>query len=82
MDKGTHEVEWQAWHVSESYNHHLRGVFKRAGTSGAGITVSLQCEVMYSKHQATEIFTLFKGTSDSDYMIVGHNINSTALLEE
>ena len=57
-------------------------VFKNASTSGAGTTVSLQCQVTYSKHPATESFTLFKGVGDSDYKIVGHNINSTALLTE
>ena len=56
--------------------------FKKAGTSGAGTTVSLQCQVTYFKHTATESLTLFKGVSDSDYTIVGHNINSTALLTE
>src|SRR5258706_4034460 len=57
-------------------------VFKNAGTSGAGTTVSLQCQGTYSNHTATESFTFFKGVSDSDYRIVGHNINSTALLTE
>jgi hypothetical protein len=57
-------------------------LFKKAGTVGAGTTVSLQCQVTYSKHSATESFTLFKGVSDSDYKIVGHQINSTALLTE
>jgi hypothetical protein len=57
-------------------------VFKNAGTSGAGTSVSLQCQVTYSKHAATESFTLFKGVSDSGYKIVGHNVNSTALLTE
>ena len=57
-------------------------VFKNASTSGSGTTVSLQCQVAYSKHPATESFTLFKGAGDSDYKIVGHQINSTALLTE
>ena len=57
-------------------------VFKNAGMTGAGTTVSLQCQVTYSKHSATESFMLFKGVSDSDYKILGHNINSTALLTE
>ncbi len=57
-------------------------VFKNVSTSGAGTTVSLQCQVTYSKHPATESFTLFKGVGDSDYKIVGHQINSTALLTE
>ena len=57
-------------------------VFKSASTSGAGTTVSLQCQVAYSKHPATESFTLFKGVGDSDYKIVGHQINSAALLTE
>ena len=57
-------------------------VFKNAGLTGAGTTVSLQCQVTYSKHSATESFMLFKGVSDSDYKILGHNINSTALLTE
>jgi hypothetical protein len=58
------------------------GVSKNAGTTGAGTTVSLQCQVTYSKHSATENFTLFKGRADSDYKIIGHQINSTALLAE
>ena len=57
-------------------------VFKNAGMAGAGTTVSIQCHVTYSKHSATESFMLFKGVSDSDYKILGHNINSTALLTE
>jgi hypothetical protein len=57
-------------------------VFQNAGTFGSGTTVSLQCQVNYSKHQATESFTLFKALGASDYKIVGHQINSTALLTE
>jgi hypothetical protein len=57
-------------------------VFKNASTGGSGTTVSLQCQVIYSKHPATESFTLFKAVGDSDYKIVGHQINSTALLTE
>jgi hypothetical protein len=57
-------------------------VFKNAGLTGAGTTVSLECQVTYSRHPATESFTLFKGVMDSEYKIVGHNINSTALLTE
>jgi hypothetical protein len=57
-------------------------VFKNASAIGAGTTVSLQCQVTYSKHPATESFALFKGLGDSDYKIVGHQINSTALLTE
>src|SRR5512133_1237662 len=56
--------------------------FTQAGTSGAGTTVSLQCQVTYSKHSATESFTLFKGVGDSDYKIIGHQVNSTALMTE
>src|SRR5881394_2213187 len=48
-------------------------VFKNAGLTGAGTTVSLQCQVTYSKHSATESFMLFKSVSDSDYKILGHN---------
>jgi hypothetical protein len=57
-------------------------VFKNAGTTGSGTTVTLQFQVTYSKHKATENFTLFKGITDSDYKIVGHQINSTGLLTE
>jgi hypothetical protein len=57
-------------------------VFKNAGTFGAGTTVSLKCQVTYAKYPATESFTLFKGTSDSDYKIVGHSINSDGFLKE
>src|SRR3989442_6822495 len=51
-------------------------VFKNAGVTGAGTTVSLQCQVTYSKYSATETFTLFKGLTDLDYKIFGHQINS------
>jgi hypothetical protein len=57
-------------------------VFKNAGTFGAGTTVSLQCQVIYSKYTATESFTLFKGLTDSEYKILGHQINSDGLLKE
>lgn len=57
-------------------------VFKKSGTSGGGTTVSVQCQVTYYKHTATEQFTLFKGTGDSEFKIIGHKINSTALLAE
>jgi len=65
-------------------NHTITGwrVFKNAGTSGTGTTVSLECQVTYSKHRAKESFTLFKGMGDPDYKIIGHNITSTALLTE
>jgi hypothetical protein len=68
-----------------TYQHHtitnLRMV-KKAGRRGAGTTISIQCQVTYSKHPATEIFTLFKGITDSDYKIVGHQVNSTAWMVE
>ena len=57
-------------------------VFKNAGSFGAGTTVTLQCQVTYSKYSATEIFTLFKGVTDSDYKILGHKINSDGFLKE
>jgi hypothetical protein len=56
--------------------------FRNAGGHGAGTRVTLQCQVTYSKHAATESFTLFKGVGDSEYKIIGHNINSAALLTE
>jgi hypothetical protein len=68
-----------------TYQSHNVGdwrVFKNAGTTGAGTTVSIQCQVTYSKHSATESFTMFKGVNDTDYKIIGHNINSAALLTE
>lgn len=52
------------------------------GTSGSGTTVVIQCQVTYSKHSDTEKFTLFKGTGESDYKIIGHYINSTDLLAD
>jgi hypothetical protein len=57
-------------------------MFTKAGTGGAGTTVSLQCQVTYSKHPATESFTLFKGVGDSGYKIIDHQISSTALMTE
>jgi hypothetical protein len=66
----------------QSYRITSWRINKNAKTTGAGTTVTLQCEVIYSKHTATETFTVFKGLSDSDYKIFGQNINSTALLTE
>ena len=65
-------------------NHTVTGwrVFKKVGIFGAGTTVVLQCQVNYSKYSATESFTLFKGVSDSEYKILGHQINSDGLLTE
>jgi len=57
-------------------------VFKKSGTSGSGTTVSVQCQVTYSKHKATEQFTLFKGSGDLEFKITGHKIDSMALLAE
>ena len=57
-------------------------VFKNAGTGGSGTTVSIQCDVTYSKYSATESFKLFKGIGDSDFKIISHKINSTGLLTE
>src|SRR5262245_21691031 len=70
-----------------TYQSHTTGgwrVFKNPAwkPGGAGTKVSIQCQVTYSKHTATESFTLFKGETDSNYKIVGHHINSTALLIE
>lgn len=64
-------------HTITSWN-----IFKKAGTDGTGTTVSIQCKVIYSKQSATESFKLFKGTGDSDFKIISHKINSTALLME
>jgi hypothetical protein len=65
-------------------SHTITGwrVFKKAGTRGAGTTVSVQCQVTYTKHSARESFTLFKGVTDSDYKIIGHQIDGAALLQE
>ncbi len=65
-------------------SHSITGwrAFSQAGTSGAGTTVTLQCQVAYSKHSAQETFTLFKGASDAEYKIIGHHIDGAALLAE
>ncbi|HWW03461.1 MAG TPA: hypothetical protein VNZ64_27410 [Candidatus Acidoferrum sp.] len=65
-------------------NHTITGwrAFTQAGTFGAGTTVTLQCQVNYSKHSAQETFTLFKGVTDSDYKIIAHQIDGAALLTE
>ena len=60
-----------SWHVS-----------KKAGTSGSGTTVSLECQVTYARHPAKETFSLFKGPGDSDYAIIAHKIDALALLTE
>jgi hypothetical protein len=64
-------------HTITSWN-----VFKKAGTDGSGTTVSIQCDVTYSKYSATESFKLFQGVGDADFKIVSHKINSTGLLVE
>jgi hypothetical protein len=66
----------------QSYSVAGWNVFKNASTSGAGTTVRLQCQVVYSKYPAVESFTLFKGVGDSEYKILGHQINSDGLLNE
>ena len=66
----------------QSYSVAGWSVFKNASTSGAGTTVRLQCQVIYSKYPAVESFTLFKGASDSEYKILGHQINSEGLLKD
>ncbi len=53
-----------------------------AGTEEGGTYYVLQYEVTYSKHPATETLTLFKPTNGDKYSIVGHTINSIALLFE
>jgi hypothetical protein len=70
--------------LGDYQRHSVSGwqVFKNAGTTGAGTTVRLQYQVTYAKYQATETFTIFKGASESEYKIVGHQINSDGLLKE
>jgi len=65
-------------------SHAITGwrAFTKVGTSGSGRTVTLQCQVTYSKHSAQETFTLFKGATDSDYKIIRHEIDGAALLTE
>jgi ABC-type uncharacterized transport system substrate-binding protein len=54
----------------------------QAGTSGAGTSVFLQCQVCYSKGYAQESFTLFKGRTDPNFKIVRHEIESPTLALE
>jgi hypothetical protein len=65
-------------------SHSITGwrTFTKAGSFGSGTTVTLQCQVSYSKHSAQETFTLFKSLTDSDYKIIGHQIDGAALLTE
>jgi hypothetical protein len=56
-------------------------VFRKVG-SRPGTTVTFQCQVTYSKYPATETFTLFKGASESEYKIIGHQITSDGLLKD
>ena len=66
----------------QSYTVTSWNIVRNAGTTGSGTTVTLQCDVKYSRHSATEKFTIFKGLSDSGFKIVGHHIDSSALLLE
>jgi hypothetical protein len=56
--------------------------FSNYGGAGSGTRVSLQCQVVYSKRAVQETFTLFKGVTDSDYKIIGHQIDAAALLQD
>lgn len=65
-----------------SHTTRLRKLHRKTGTSGSTTTVVLSCEVTYSKHAATETFTLVKGLLDGDFKIIGHNVNSAGFLSE
>jgi len=56
--------------------------FSNYGGSGSGTHVSLQCQVVYSKHTTQESFTLFKGLTDSGYKIIEHHVDGAALLQD
>ena len=56
--------------------------FSNYGGNGSGTHVSLQCQVVYSKHSTQESFVLFKGLTDSDYKIIEHHIDGAALLQD
>jgi len=49
---------------------------------GTGTMLVYQCRVIYSKYDADETLTLFKGREDKDYQIVGHHFNSNGFLLE
>jgi hypothetical protein len=55
---------------------------KTGGSSGSTTVVLLTCQVEYSKHSATEYFTLLKGPTDRDFKIVGHTFSSVAFLKK
>lgn len=57
-----------SWHVR-----------KQANATGTGIFVVLKCKTVYSRFDAQEQFTLWKGIGDSDYKIVGHSLKSKGL---
>ncbi|HEX5222021.1 MAG TPA: hypothetical protein VFZ59_20830 [Verrucomicrobiae bacterium] len=83
-DEWSKALEGMSRKLGAYQSHTVNGwrVFTKVGSAGAGTTVSIRCQVTYPKHSATEIFTLFKGVSDSDYKIIRHDIDSTALLTE
>lgn len=65
----------------ESYELTTWNFRKQATVSGSGTYWVLQYDVKYSKYPATETLTIFKPIG-GQYKIVGHNINSMALLME
>src|SRR6266487_5339278 len=64
-----------------SHTMKLGKLQKKMGSSGSTTTVVLTCEVTYSKHSATETFTLVKGRTGRDFKIIGHSVNSAGFLE-
>lgn len=54
-----------------------------AGTDRVGTIYDFQCDVTYSKGTAIETLKLFKpaGGSDQDLKVLGHHIESNALLQ-
>src|SRR3954469_5645025 len=88
--QNTTQADWQKAlsriheKLGDYKSHNVTGwrAFTQAGSIGSGTTAVLQCDVTYAKYSATEVFTLFKGLTQSEYRIIGHNINSTGLLIE
>jgi len=61
-----------------SYLNHKfkrRTVRLKVGTSDTTTTVTVECQVTYSKHTDTETFSLLKGPTDGDFKIVGHKLD-------
>jgi hypothetical protein len=86
--RGTPREKWSKMLVAiedklgRPTSHELTGWKVNLGSNaaGSGTFVTLQYAVKYERAEGTEAIVLFKPSGSSDFRIIGHNFNSSALL--